>query len=283
MLIGLIHKGSGMGDQLFSYIATRVRDLDLGVGFGFVGKEYFKGKDFMNLDWGSDTRNPNNGFDYRIDGFSGKLIPILRKPRQLFEINKPYYDPEFNFIPDGSVIDGYGAQDIRYFEHRLDEVREWLKPDKEYNFYDDEDDKKYQKCIINFRGGEFQAVPKLFLPKEYWQQAMDLMKNKYPKIEFEVHTDDREAAIKMFPELQKSTGIFPILVGIGMNWKSILYAKHLIISNSAFAILPALLNENVKEVIAPKFWAGRNVGEWRRPQNYYSKFTYIQFCVILEL
>jgi hypothetical protein len=36
-----------------------------------------------------------------------------------------------------------------------------------------------------------------------------------------------------------------------MNWKSIRWAKHLIISNSAFAILPALLNENVKEVVAP--------------------------------
>ena len=272
MIIGIIHKGSGLGDQLFSYIVTRVRAADLGIDFGFVGKEFFKGASFMNLDWGKEADLP-----YQIEEPAGKVVVVrpLYWGRGLFELNKPYYDPEFNFIPDGSVIDGYGAQDIRYFEHRLDEVREWLKPDKEYNFYDDEDDKKFQKCIINFRGGEFQAVPKLFLPKEYWQQAMDLMKNKYPKIEFEVHTDDREAAIKMFPELQKSTGIFPILVGIGMNWKSILYAKHLIISNSAFAILPALLNENVKEVIAPKFWAGRNVGEWRRPQNYYSKFTYI--------
>lgn len=265
MIIGILHKGSGLGDQLFSYVATRVRAADLGVDFGFVGKEFFKGASFMNLDWGKDTIP----YKYHIQEYTGKLV-LDEWPGGIEEYiaNKPYFDPEFEFLGDNTVIDGYGAQDIRYFEHRLDEVREWLKPDKEY-------DKKDQKCIINFRGGEYQAVPDLFLPKEYWQQAMEMMEQKYPKIEFEVHTDDREAAEKMFPELQKPTGFFPILVGIDMNWKSIRWAKHLIISNSAFAILPALLNEKVKEVIAPRYWAGRNVGEWRRPGNYYKKFTYI--------
>ena len=46
MIIGIIHPGSGLGDSLFSYIATRVRAADLGVDFGFVGKEFFKGYDF---------------------------------------------------------------------------------------------------------------------------------------------------------------------------------------------------------------------------------------------
>ena len=40
MIIGIISPGSGLGDQLFSYIATRVRAADLGVDFGFVGKEF---------------------------------------------------------------------------------------------------------------------------------------------------------------------------------------------------------------------------------------------------
>lgn len=258
MIIGIIHKGSGMGDQLFSYIATRVRAADLGVDFGFVGKEFFKGASFMNLDWGM---YPDKS--YVIEASSGKLIIPGAK---VFELNKPYYDPEFNFIPDGSVIDGYGAQDIRYFEHRLDEVREWLKVKPPIEEMHDD------LCVMNIRGGEYRGVPDLFLPKEYWDKAIikirinQIKRHQYSI--FEIHTDDVDLSQNWFPEYKATQDI-------GINWRSIRYAKHLIISNSAFAILPALLNENVKDVIAPKFWAGRNVGEWRRPGNYYKKFIYI--------
>lgn len=261
MLIGLIHKGSGLGDQLFSYIATRVRAVDLGVDFGFVGKEFFKGASFMNLDWGKDT----NHIDVFIKPESGELSVGQPYNFKEFKLNKPYYDPEFNFIPDGSVIDGYGAQDIRYFEHRLDEVREWVKTDQGAMIYQDE------LCVINFRGGEYVGIPELFLTREYWDKAVQLIKSKYPNVGFQVHTDDLETAKEFFIDYPE----FFIIQGIEANWKAIRYTKHLIISNSAFAILPALLNENVKEVIAPRFWAGRNVGQWRRPGNHYKKFTYI--------
>lgn len=260
MIVGIIHPGSGLGDSLFSYIATRVRAADLGVDFGFVGKEFFKGASFMNLDFGEEVK----GIEYHIEEPSGKLVVDSSfSSGDVIELNTPYYDPEFNFIEDDThtIIDGYGAQDIRYFEHRLEEVREWLKVENTYTIEND-------ACVINFRGGEYQTVPDLFLPKEYWNKALNLIYKKYPDKVIEIHTDDSETANKFFPG-------HLIIPNIEINWKAIRYAKHLIISNSAFAILPALLNENVKEVIAPKFWAGRNVGEWRRPANYYSKFQYI--------
>ena len=94
------------------------------------------------------------------------------------------------------------------------------------------------------------------------------MKEKYPDIQFEVHTDDTERAQEFFPD-------FKIIQGMGLNWRAVRYAKHLIISNSSFAILPALINEDVKEVIAPRYWARRNMEIWSMPQNYYKKFTYI--------
>jgi len=251
MIIGLIHSGSGLGDQLFSYIATRVRALDLGVNFGFVGKEFFKGASFMNLDWGKSIE-----LKYHIEYPAGKLV--IDDEHKLFVVNKPYYDPEFNFIEDG-VIDGYGAQDERYFEHRLLEIKEELKVEELY-MPDD-------LCVINFRGGEFAAIPELFLPREYWNKAIKLMKNKYSDIKFEVHTDDLELAQQFFPE-------FECIASIGLNWQAVRFAKHLIISNSAFAIIPALLG-NAKEILAPRYWARRNIGQWSMPSNYYKKFTYL--------
>ena len=49
MIIGLIHPGSGIGDQLFSYIATRTTAKRLGVSFGFIGVPK---ADFIEMDMG---------------------------------------------------------------------------------------------------------------------------------------------------------------------------------------------------------------------------------------
>lgn len=249
MIQGIINPGSGLGDQLFSYIVTRVVALDKGMKFGFLGKEYFKGKTFLDLDWGVDLST-----EYTIEQGAGALIP----DGEVFTPNQIYYNPEINFLEYGAIIDGYGAQDIRYFEHRLDEIREWLKVQPMLMPTD--------LCVINFRGGEFATVPELFLTEDYWDLAIGLMLKKNPKMKFEVHTDDVQLASQFFPR-------FPIVSGIDLNWRSVRYARNLIISNSAFAIIPALLGGN--NVIAPRYWARRNTKEWAMPSNYYKQFKYI--------
>lgn len=256
MIIGKISPGSGLGDQLFSYIITRVIALDKGYEFGFVGKEFFKGKDFMDLDWGKES-----DLAYRIEENTGALniVPLnvgrMQQYIKEFVLDKPYYDPDVNFIEDGTVIDGYGAQDERYWGHRLDEIRDWLevKPLK----VDDD------KVILNIRGGEFRTVPELFLPVEYWKEGMD-----YLPMRPEIHTDDLELAKEWFPEILA-------IKDIELNWRTLRYAKNIILSNSAFGIIPALLNENAKYIIAPRYWNRRNLGRWDWPMNYYKKFTYI--------
>ena len=250
MIIGILHKGSGLGDQLFSYIATRVRAADLGVDFGFVGKAFFKGVDFMKLDWGKDV-----DLKYHVEYPAGKVV--IDDEHKLYVLDKPYYDPEFNFIEDGTVIDGYGAQDERYWNGWS--IRSWLEV-KPLEMSDN-------VCVINFRGGEFVTVPQLFLSKSYWDAAIAKMREEYLDIEFEVHTDDPVLAKQFFSD-------FECIKDIGLNWRSVRYAKHLILSNSAFGIIPALIGE-AKEVIAPRYWARRNTQEWSLPSNYYSKFTYI--------
>ena len=132
---------------------------------------------------------------------------------------------------------------------------------------------KFIRDIPDFpkKGIIFKDITTLLKNNSALKKSVDLMVKKYPNIEFQIHTDDIE-------ETQKIFGIHSTAFSdIELNWKSILYAKHLIISNSAFAIIPALLNENVKEVIAPRGWANHNNfdGNWKRPQNFYRKFTYI--------
>lgn len=247
MIGGIFHQGSGLGNQLHRYIMTRVIALDKGYDFMMVNPENFKGSSFMQLDMGVGADPLDLVYKFEEKKVVENGVDIRG------------YDPEVNFIYDNTLIDGE-FQDERYFKHRLPEIRQWL-----HTPHQEMDD---DVCVINFRGGEYTLYPDLFLPKEYWYKAMKTMQDKYPNIRFEVHTDDPITAMNFFPYIS-------VVEGIGANWMAVRYAKHLILSNSSFAILPALMNENVKEVIAPRYWARHNTKTWALPQNYYPKFTYL--------
>jgi hypothetical protein len=94
------------------------------------------------------------------------------------------------------------------------------------------------------------------------------MKEIDPFMKFEVHTDDPLEAAKFFPE-------YNIIHNIGQNWRAVRFAKYLILSNSSFGILPAILNKNAKKIIAPKGWAKRNTSNTISKYNNYRRFEHI--------
>lgn len=255
MIIGIFHQGSGLGNQLHRYVATRVRAADLGVDWRMLykwdgsGKEAgFKGVDFMRID-----------LKKVLYEFNGPALPASwqEKKIRVDGLDVSPYDPEFNFIRDDAIIDGE-FQDERYWEHREKEVNEWLKVEP----LEAPDD----TCVIGFRGGEFAVYPDLFLTKSYWHEAIGRMKQINPNMRFEVHTDDKVLAQQFFPDFQ-------VICNIGINWRSMRYAKYAIIANSSFFILPRWLNNGL--TTAPRFWGRRNIGVWSLPQNYYKRFKYI--------
>ena len=253
MILGKFYNGSGLGNMLHRYVATRVRATDLGVPFDMIyiddgaGKEPgFKGQSFMNIEWGNF---PTFGTHEFKEWNEKKVVENGLDIRG--------YDPEFNFIEDNTIIDGE-FQDERYWMHREKEVDEWLKVEP---MQMDEN-----LCVIGFRGGEFAVYPDLFLTQEYWNEAMGMMLAMNGRMNFEVHTDDENLAKQFFPD-------FKVVHDIGINWRSMRYAKYAIIANSSFFILPRWLNKGI--TIAPRFWARRNTKVWCLPQNYYNRFIYI--------
>lgn len=253
MVAGIFHKGSGLGNQLHRYVAIRVLALDKGCDFGMVAPELFKGKSFMNLDMGKKF-----DYAYTVEGGTGKCIPhSYLSQSQWNEWNKNVYDPDINFVDDNTIIDG-NFEDERYFEHRLPEIKKWLKV-KPLPIRDD-------VCVIGFRGGEYYTVPELGLPKEYFDRAIEEMVKINPDMKFEVHTDDEALASIFFQN-------FPIIKNIEINWRSMRYAKYAIIANSSFYVLPRLLNGGL--TIAPRYWNRYNIKKWDYPQNYYKAFKYI--------
>lgn len=240
MISGIFHDGSGLGNQLFRYVMTRVLAADLGVDFGMIGN--FKGDSFMNIDKGvpvHDLLYEFNETKVVVDG-----------------VDVRGYDCGVKDVKDFTLIDGE-FQGEKYFEHRLKDIKEWLTVAQ----------LEVPGCILSHRGGEYKGVRDLYLPQEYWNRAIELMKERVPGITFRVVTDDPEEANKMFPGL-------PISHEIGHDWRSIRYAKYLILSNSSFGILPALLGD-AEIIYAPKFWARRNTGVQALAYNVYSRFTHI--------
>jgi len=254
MLRTPIFEGQGLGNQLHNYVTVRSLAKDKGFTFGIIYPDRFKGHSFMNLDMGI----PTTDCTFNTDGTEPDSMRMGNKYYREADIDGGDYDPEMFNVTDNTIIHG-NLQGENYFKHNKKDIREWLKVEP-LEMPDD-------LCIINFRGGEYKYVPEFHLTNDYWDLAIKTMKDKYPKIRFEVHTDDREEASKFFPS-------YPIITDIGLNWRSIRYAKHLIISNSSFAWLPAWLGES-KEILAPKFWGRRNKGYWFLKQNVTEGFIYL--------
>lgn len=225
---------------------TRTIAEDKGLPWGMVAWENFKGASFMNLDRGVEVFNLKQEYNEKSEKFEGNEV-------------RDYDWEGVNGVEDYTLVDGE-FQGEQYYEHKLPEISEWLKVEP-LEMPDD-------LCVIGFRGGEYVGIDDLFLEQDWWNTAIAWMRSMHPAIKFRVVTDDVWTAKRFFPDIE-------VTHEIGMDWRQVRYAKHLIISNSSFYILPALLNENVKEIIAPKFWAGHNKGYWQLKQNQYKKFTYL--------
>lgn len=247
MISGVFHKGSGLGNQLHRYVMTRVLALDKGFDWGMIGVENCKASSFMMLDMGKEPKGIEHSYlEKRTNNEKG------------VDIRDYDWEGVLN-IRDNTWVDGE-FQGQKYFIHHMDKIRKWLHVEP----IDIDDD----TCIINFRGGEYTLYPDLFLTIDYWNLAISRMIEINPYMKFRVVTDDVATAQVFFPN-------YDISHNISEDWRSIRYAKYVILSNSSFGILPALLNERAEEIIAPKNWARRNIGVQALAYNVYDTFTHI--------
>lgn len=254
MICTELWNGQGLGNQLHSYIMCRVLAMDKNTEWGVSHTERFKGLSFMNLEFGlpvigGTTVYEGGNPEQLPDGVSNFYREKKIENNEAADIRN--YDWEgINNIRDNTKIEGLW-QGEKYYEHHRERIDSWLEVEPI--------DLGDNVCIINFRGGEYTIFPDLFLTKEYWNRAIAHMLSLNPNMIFRVVTDDVETARLFFPH-------YEIQHEIGKDWRSIRYAKYLILSNSSFAILPAWLNKEAY-VIAPWGWARHNVGYWALEQN----------------
>lgn len=254
MIVTEIYNGQGLGNQLWCYVVTRVIAKNKGYKYGIMNPHKFKCLDFTNLDFGEKVvggTGPEGGPAITLP----EGITHYYQEKQLLHpktgVDIRTYDTDLMNVPDNTKIDGI-MQDEQYILPHKNDIREWLKVKNEYECFDYANE---HICVINFRGGEYVGIRHVFLPQEYWDNAVAHMRKINPDFRFVVITDDVITAKKFFPT-------FDVLhFNIAKDYVIVKNAHYLILSNSSFAWFPAWLNENLKYCIAPKYWSQWNTSD----------------------
>ena len=254
MIVNELYNGSGLGNQLWRYVVTRVIALNNGYEFGIMNLERFKASNIMNLDFGNKVvggSGPEGGPPTTLPEGIERYYQEKSLIHPVYNCDCRLYDENLANIPDNTKIDG-NMESEKYLEGRKREIREWLKIKENRQIHDLSRD---DVCILAFRGGEYAGVPDLFLSFSYWQSAIQVMLSRNINMNFAVVTDDPRTASHFFPK-------FPVYhFDTETDWVLVRSAKNIIMSNSSFAWLATWINKDVINVLAPKYWSKHNVSD----------------------
>lgn len=256
-----------LGNHIFNYAIVRAVAKKTGFQYSFdpVPKyDYLHGKeqmDFLDIDYGP---------------FPNGITNIYNEKRVMVgTTNSQVYDPDVFNIPDNTELVGGCWQSESYYNK--EDLKSWFKIRPEFESRYIEQLKSAgivldnNLCVINFRGGEYRGLSELIVRPEYYRDAMTAMRRINPDMKFIIITDDIQCASQFIP------GVPCFHISIGCDYYILNKARFSILSNSSFAIMPTLLNENLKFVLAPKYWARHNVsnGYWGIGDQFYEGWNYV--------
>lgn len=269
-----LDRGQGLGNQLFAYVTARAIATERGVPFGIAGKENFvhnihddSGMYFMDIDLGEDITPEMKESMSRFDDADDRIYLGTSAHDIVHGIYVSAADDSIHEVPDNTLLYG-NLQAESYFDKFSSEIGDWLrvKPEHDTHEYTSDD-----LCIIHMRCGDYRNEPALFLGRSYWMKGVRNMRRINPDMRFLIITDEVENAHKVLPEFEAITN------DIGRDYAIIKNARYLLLSNSSFAVFPAMTSTELKYAIAPKYWARYNVsdGYWASEQNIYSFLHYM--------
>jgi len=262
MIVTELYNGQGLGNQLWCYFTTRLIAHRKGYDFGIMSSHKFKGKEFMNLDFGKQViggSGPEGGPpDTLPAGISNYYIEKMSRHPNSMDISK--FDSDLVNIIDNTKIDG-NRQSSEYIIQDKELIRSWLNLTKKLDNDIDYDN----TCFIHIRGGDFLGCP-MYLRGNYYQDAIQHMRDINPKIQFKIITDDIEHAKHICPDIDLIGGAMSNEQDkhkashhaggpIWLDWLLMYNAKNLIISASSFSFWATFLG-CAENVIAPMYWAG---------------------------
>ena len=289
MICNELYNEQGLGNQLWNYALTRIIAKRNGCEFSILKAERFKGKDFMDIDFGtplSGGQTSKRGYLFKLPNgikyYYSERRELLGATLSDMSDDISRTDPHLLNLSPYTKFDG-NCQSTKYLDGYRSDILKWISIKDTY--------KKYQPepniCLIHLRLGDFMQS-KAFLPIQYYKQAMEYIKSLDPSVTFQCITDQKEIAQKLFPEvimvgsaLSDTTDTHNALHHhggpIGIDFCLLMHATYLIIPNSSFSWWAAYLNTVKKAVVAPKYWGRYNMhdGLWSPSDIITDGFTYL--------
>lgn len=260
-----LYDGQGLGNQLWVYAVTRVSAQRTGQQFAILGSRRFKGRSFLDLDFGVKVRP-----GVSIPGGPPFVLPKATKThlserRQVLRedgMDVSGVDERFLQPPRNVKLDG-NMQCVTYVWEDLDLIRQWIKlpePQKPEIDY----------CAIHVRLGDFTGQEGPFVGWDYYRRGIQYFQERDPATVFRCVSDDIEKCKQNLPafvrfdevEGEDANKARHHLGGpIQNDFQTLVGAKNLLISNSSFSWWAAVLNTRKELVVAPKYWARYNVAD----------------------
>jgi len=273
MIVTEFYNGQGLGNQLWNYFVTKIVAHKKGHLHGVMSTEKFKGKEFLEIDFGQKVfggNGPEGGPPYSLPE---DILHYYREKRTThpngLDISK--FDEDLFKLKDNTKIDG-NLQSFEYIKDNKELINSWIEIKKGFSVYNYAGE---NICIIHIRGGDFSGSTAM-LGHDYYVKGVEKMLERNKNMEFYIITDDVNYAKWIFPSIEIIGGSASgendqnkaghhIGGPIWMDWSILYNCKNAIISASSFSFWPIWLNENNVKVIAPMYWA-----DYKKSDGYWS-------------
>jgi hypothetical protein len=258
MIITEFYDGQGLGNQLWLYVACRSIADQLNMPFKIIHPERFKGKKFLDIDFGDQEKNIKEN---EITIFNEEIF---------YDPDLDYFSSDFDErvldLKQNTKINGL-FQSEKYFFGDSNRLKKYLPIKREFIDVNQIDD---QTCVIYIRGGEYKRHSKLILPMSYWLNAIANMEHIYGIKKFVAVSDDDNYVKAMFPKIKILPG------AMEQDYVALMQAKFVILANSSWGFFPTKTGCDKVCVIAPKYWARFNNSfqRWASPANLYESWLW---------
>jgi hypothetical protein len=291
MIVTELYDGQGLGNQLWCYFVTRAIAENLGLQYGIMRSDKFKGRDFMTLDMGNvvvggsgPEGGPPDSLPLQIEYYYKELV----HDHPVNKVNISSMDPNLLSIKDNTKIDGC-MQSLEYLD--LEKIKSWFTINDGKNIIDYSGD---DICVVHIRGGDFLGSTAI-LDRNYFRRSKEIILERNPDVKFVIVTDDVNYARDIFPnhpivggsatnQSDNNKASHHIGGPIWMDWSILYNAKNIILSSSSFSFWPAITNMNNPFVIAPMYWGdfARSDGYWSCWEMIVDKWMYLDRSGVLK-
>ena len=253
MLFTTLKHGQGLGNQLWSIFALQRFAHLLQVDFEVLCLNHLKCKEFKNLRLSSGRPGRPQSLKVR----NALLEQQILHPKTLENIT-PYSEELPSEIKLPSSIEGYFQSEL-YLPTRAEILAQLSSSGHVFH-----------GCTISLRGGEYKGLSKVFLPKQYFVDAVKEVQKRFgSEFPMRIVTDDLNLASEWFPGIPafSSGGVVripglpyfhPGSKRVFSDFQMIQNSEAKIIPNSSFAWWAAYSGDPKHTVIAPKYWAAFN-------------------------